>query len=39
MALKLRPKIKRKVRALGRKRARAVEKVSKGILKVNPLEG
>ncbi len=37
MGLKLKPKIKRKFKALGRKRANIVDKVAKGILNVRPV--
>ncbi len=37
MTIKLKPNIRRKARKLGRKRARKVEMVSKGILKVRPV--
>ena len=37
MTIKLKPKLKRKIKRLGRKRARKVESVSKVILNVKPV--
>ena len=37
MVLRLKPKLKRKIKKLGRKRLKKVQRASKGILKVRPV--
>jgi len=37
MTIKLKPKLKRKIKKLGRKRLKKIDKVSKGIVNVRPV--